>query len=265
MKKQALTALFVTSLMLSQTSPVAAVARDATPAATPTTSASAQLEDLKERLATKVAALRDVVKRAVYGTVSSVSISSATLDTKTKTLKVELSDQVSVAQVINGKRTTLSLDDVSRGDPITVFGTYDTTLDLLKAQFIFIESPSTVVRISGTVTAVDQKAFTLTVNTPEGRTLTVDFEKSTKTTQWDKNNGIVKAGFSKIVAGDTVHISGTMEPKKEDRMSAARILDIGNLSGSVVTPTATSTPESSASATPTRASVRTTPRATPTP
>ncbi len=230
----------------------------ATPTATP--KESADLEALKDRLATKVAELRDIVRRAINGTVKSVSVSSATIETKTKDVKIELADDIIVTQLISGKRTTLSVDDISKDDPITVFGSYDSTLDLLKAKAIFIESTKVYEHLSGTVSEVDREGFTIVVQTSEGRSITVDIEKATKTNTWNQADGIAKGGFSKILVGDTVHLVGSLVPKKENRISALRILDIGNLSGAAPTATIAPTPVASASATP-----KVTPKTTPKP
>lgn len=219
----------------------------ATPTATP--KETQDLEALKDRLATKVAELRDIVKRAMHGTVKSVSVSSATIETKTKDVKIELADDITVTQLISGKRTTLSIDDISKDDPITVFGSYDATLDLLKAQAIFIESTKIYEHLSGTVTEVDSKEFTIVIQTTEGRNMAIDIEKATKTNTWSQADGIAKGGFSKILVGDTVHIVGSLVPKKENQISALRILDIGNLSGAAPTATIAPTPVASVSAT----------------
>lgn len=211
---------------------------------------SANLDDLKARLATKVAELRTVVKRAMYGPVKSVSLTQATIETKTKDIKLELTDDVTVSQMISSKRTTLPIEDVAVKDTITVFGTYDETLDLLKAQYIFIESSAAVSRVSGTVADVDTEEFVVTVVTREGRTVLIDIERATKTNVWTASGGIVKGGFSKITVGDTVHIVGKPVPKVENRVSATRILDLGNITGAVASPTVTMTPTSSPSGTP---------------
>lgn len=219
---------------------------------------SANLDDLKARLATKVAELRTVVKRAMYGTVKSVSLTSATIETKTKDIKLELTDDVMVTQMIAGKRTTLPIENLEVKDTITVFGTYDETLDLLKAQYIFIESSSVISRVAGTVADVDTKEFVLTVKTTEGRTVLIDIEKATKTNIWTKDGGIAKGGFSKIAVGDTVHIVGKPVAKTDNRVSASRILDLGNITGAAITPTATSTAPATPSAT-----TKATPKPTP--
>lgn len=238
--------LFVTFGAAETPGAVLAVSPTPTAAATPsaTPAGTAQLDALKERLATKVAELRSVVKRAMNGVVKTVSVASATVETDTKDIKIELGDNVKVAQMIRGKRTELTTDDLAKDDPITVFGTYDETLDLLKAQYIFIENKTPLQHVSGSVTASDEKAFTVSVKTREGRVLTIDIEKDTKTSVWTKADGIAKAGFSKIAEGDTVHVTGTDVAGKENRIRALRILDLGNLSGAAPTPT----PEASASA-----------------
>lgn len=253
-------------LAVSLTCPPPAFAQTpaATATATPKAVVNEQLEELKDRLATKVAELRDIVRRAVSGTVKTVSISSATVETKTKDIKIELGDDIVVSQMINGKRTELAIDDLAKDDRVTVFGSYDATLDLLKAKAIFIESSRVLERITGTVADVNREEFTIVVQTPEGTAITVDIEKATKTVVWTKADGVAKGGFSKILTGDTVHVVGTLVPKQENRISALRILDIGNLSGdskpAAVTPTDTASPSATAKVTP-----KTTPKPTTTP
>lgn len=241
MKKTSVSLLYagiLMSIVLLPSHPTV-YAQTATPSATvkpsQSSTASAQLEDLKARLATKVAELRTVVKRAMFGTVKSVSVSSATVETKTKDIKIELTDDVTVAQNVSGKRTTLSLEDLAPKDDITVFGTYDETLDLLKAQYIFIETKTNTVRLSGIVADVDTEEFAVTFNTKEGRSVVAEIEKGTKTVVWSAESGIVKGGFSKLAVGDTIHITGVPVAKKENHYSAVRVLDLGNITGAAAT------------------------------
>lgn len=249
--KRVVSLLAVLSFTLTGFRGVSFAAPSSTPSATPTSEKAKQIEDLKERLATKVAELRQTQKKAIFGTVKSTSVSSATIETTTKDIKIELPDEVKIVQMLKGKRTTLTMDDLSKGDTVAVFGTYNTTLDLLKAQLIFIQAPPPM-RVTATVTAIDKTAFTLVVQTPEGQSYTIDIEKYTATNVWSREKGVAKGGFSKIVVGDTVHIVGTATPKEENRMSASRILDLGNLTGAPTPiPTPTEEPKASPSATPT--------------
>ncbi|MCX6794239.1 MAG: hypothetical protein NTY06_04025 [Candidatus Gottesmanbacteria bacterium] len=207
-------------------------------AATSTPSAQQKLDTLKDRLASAATQLRQSQKRAVFGTVKVTSVSTITVSTKTNDIKIELTDNIAVFQMIKGKRTTLTTDQVTRGDEVVIFGDYDTNLDILKAQVIFIQD-SIPERIFGTITAASKNDYTITIATQEGQSYIVDFETITKAFAWDPTNGIQKTSFAKLVVGDTIHVLETPEPKIANRVSAIRILDIGNLAG--ITPTASPT------------------------
>ena len=227
-----------------------------------------QIDDIKERLATKVAQLRQSEKRAMYGTVKSTSLSSITVETAAKDVKIELTDTIAVAQMIKGIRTKLTTEDLSKGDVVTVFGDYDTTLDILNAKAIYIQSPPPYL-VHGTVTDVNKKEFTVTISTVLGQPYIVDIEKFTKTLIWTREKGIAKTGFSGITIGDSVHITSTAQPSKDNRISALRILTVGNLTGAPgPSPTPTASPSPTKEATPTatlKPAVKATPKPTPTP
>lgn len=245
--------ILASAIVLTLTHAGVVFAQDASDSAdttTPAATASADIENLKARLATKVAQLRSVVKRAISGPLKTISLTSATIETKTKDIKIELTDDVSVAQIIKGKRTTLTAENLDEGDNVTVFGAYDETLELLKAQYIFIENGPPPDRVAGVVADVDEEDFVLTINTPEGRSVQVDVEKATTTNKWTKEDGIEKSGFSKIEVGDTVHVRGTTNVKDANRMSASRILSLGNITGAAATQVMTPTPSPTPSSTP---------------
>lgn len=224
---------------------------------------SAKIDDLKDRLATKVAELRQTQKKAIAGIVKETALSTFTVETPGSDMKIEKTDEIAVFQHIKGKRTTLTTEDIEKEDFVVVFGDLDTGLDLLNAKVVFIQSKP-LERIAGVVTGIDRKAFTAMVKTPVGQEYTIDIEKTTSILQFTNDKGLVKGGFSKLAEGSTVHIVGTAVPKKEHRISALRLVDLGNLTG--VTPTATATeeptPTASVSATPKATSK---PVATPTP
>ncbi len=201
-----------------------------TPRANPTETASKtkQIEDLKERLATKVAELRQTQRRAIAGVIKTVSVSTITVETKTKDVKIELSDNIKVFQILKGVRTKLSFESLEKNDPVVVFGQFDSTLDLLKANVIFIQA-TPLTRVTGIVKEIDKSEFTVTIATSEGISNIIDIETFTKIFQWTKEQGIAKSGFSKLAVGDTLHVLGTPFPKKENRLSATRILDPGAL------------------------------------
>ncbi|GEM_PF-533931 len=225
----------------------------ATPSAQPSKEASdsarkKQIENLKDRLATKVAELRQIQKRAIFGTVKDISIATLTIETKTKNIKIERNDDIQVFQVLKGKRTKLSTEDIDKGDFVVIFGDYDATLDILKAKIIFIQ-PVPLTRVWGKIKDINTKDFTVTITTKDQQDIVIDIEKSTKVSAWSKNQGIGKSGFSKITKGDTLHILGSIVPKKENRISADRILNLGNITNSPVDIPSTLQKEASPTAT----------------
>lgn len=246
---------------------IQAGAQNTSPSATPTNATKLkQLEDLKERLATKVAELRQTERRAAFGAIKTITISTFTIEMPTKDIKIELTDDIKVVQYVKGKRTKLAVSDLAVGDLVVVFGDFDTTLDLLKGKVIFIQNPvdSDLINLSATITDVDEGNFTLTVNSHAGPNYTIDIEKTTKTQLWTKERGIAKGGFSKLLVDDTVHIVGTPVHKKENRISALRILDLGNLTGAKAPISPSVSPEQSPSPTK-KPTIRATPKPTPTP
>ncbi len=232
---------------------------------TPTDSTkNKQIEDLKSRLATKVAELRQTTKRAFFGTVKSKTVSTITIETKTKDLKMELTDDIKIMQYIKGAKTTLTHEDLEKGDIVTVFGDYDATLDLLNATYIFVETTNETVRTSGTITAMDEKAFTFKLSAADGAIYTINYEKTTKGTRWTKDGDFEKIGFSSLNEGETIFLVATKVPKKEEELSGIRVLSLGNLTGAKATPTPEPDKNATPSATP-EESPKTTTKVTPKP
>ncbi len=240
-------------------------AATATPSATGTATPTSQIDDLKERLATKVAELRQTQRKAIWGTIKAVSISTFTLETKTNDLKIELTDDIKVFQMIKGKRTELKTDDLAKDDIATVFGEYDTGLDLLKAKVVVLQAKP-LVRVSGKVTQIDREEFTVTLTTEDNQEYIIDIEKTTQALAFSPEKGLVKGGFSKLETGRTIHVVGTQVAKQDRRISASRLIDLGSLSetSATPTPTASETPSATGSGTPT-ATPKSTPRPTATP
>ena len=225
-------------------------AQTATATATPVDSKSQQIEDLKDRLATKVAELRQSKRMASYGTIKSISISTFVVETKTKDLKIELTDDLKVFQMLKGKRTELNTDNLEKGDIVSVFGEYDTTLELLQAKVVFIQSAQPI-QIMGTVKETDKKEFTITMETADKTTYIIDFETTTKTSLWN-GTALEKGGFSSFVAGDSIFVTGSSVPKKENRLSATRITDLpSQVRGTTTVATPSATPKTTIKVTPT--------------
>lgn len=200
--------------------------QDATPSETPVS--SKQIEDLKDRLATKVAELTETKRMAIHGKVTSITLTTLSVETETKEMKIELTDGIKVFQTIKGKRSKLSPDDIDKGDVVSIFGDYETQLDLMKAKVVIIESEPPD-RVTGTVTAVDADGYTITLKTYSGQSYIIDYERSTKAFDWTGTPELVKSGFSKMKQGATLTVLGVAVPNESNRLSALRIVNLGQL------------------------------------
>lgn len=225
------------------------LAVEATPSASAKPALDKKVEDLKERLASKVAELSQTQRKAVAGTVKSVSLTTLVVESSKEEYKIELTDDIKVIEYIKGKRSTVKTETLRPKDPVVIFGEFDTTLGILKAKVIVIQQPPAR-RVHGKVTGLDTKAATITLATSDGTSYTIDVERATKTNRWIGETNVEKSGFSKITQGDTIHVIGTNVPKKENRISADRILNLADLTGTPVTPTPAPTNTMKPSATP---------------
>lgn len=198
-----------------------------TPSATPQVN-TRQVEELKERLATKVAELKNFKRRAIFGTVGEVTITTITVETKTSKVKIELTDELTVIQYIRGRRTLITNDDIGTGDFVTVYGDYDESLDLLRAKVFYIQGPLPTI-VSGKVREINRADFTLMLIAQDNREYIVDIETTTDTQLYTERDGLTESGFSKVRVGETLHIVGSALNDKENRFSADRILDLGTI------------------------------------
>ncbi len=242
----------------------AATKSSATPSATPISKEiKEKIDDLKERLATKVEELRRTSPKAIHGTITNISLSSATIDTGQKAYKIELTDNIVVTQIIKGKRTKSKIDTLKKDDAVTIFGTYDETLDILQAKHIVIESKQQPKRLHGTIAEINKKDNSFTMKCIDGTIYTIDVETTTKNNSWLPGKEIQKSGFSKLEQNIFVTVLGIEQKRQPDRYIAARILTWKSQTGNSsqeqeLTPTQAITPSPTNRVSPT-------PRRSPTP
>lgn len=216
-----------------------------------------KIEDLKERIATKVAQLRAQALKPQMGEIKSVGKDGFTLKTSRDEKKILLTEETKIFRISSGKKTAIQLAALKIGELAAVVGSTDSQGEFV-AKVILVKTLP--VNINGTVEKIDSKNFTLSVkNSKKGLVYVVDIEGTTKMQSWVKGKGVEKEGmekigFSKIKAGDRVHVNGTTSTDEANRISAIRILvlpgEAVGLTGNVtVTPPAS--PKVSPTLTPT--------------
>lgn len=233
--------------------------KTATPSATPKSTSSPvptesdrlqKIKSLKERVATRVAELREREKTILGGTIKEIEDESFTLNYLDKALTIYVSTNTEVASVSGTKKTPLKIQNLRPGDVVALSAVAGRKADSWEAQEILVRkvTPSYLI---GKVSAVDTEGGTITV-TARAQSRLVDIELTTKLNRFSVETGkIAKSGLSKIRIGDFAHVLAT--PTSGDaskKLPGLRIL-VFTLSDLSPTPPPAGGPTTSASLTPT--------------
>ncbi len=196
------------------------------PTATTTVSASEEkdIQSLKDKIATKVAEMRQENNKAVSGFVESMA--NETIKIKTASddeYGVKIDSQLTkFYQIVGNQKNEVNESQIKKGMYIIATGLLnDKTVD---ANFIYIDQLFEVG--SGQVTEVNKTDFYIKVVTLDKDNLTLDIETFTKEQMLNiKTLELEKVGFSKIKEGDNVHFvyNKTGNEKEPNRFSAQKI------------------------------------------
>ncbi|KKQ02219.1 MAG: hypothetical protein US11_C0001G0178 [Candidatus Roizmanbacteria bacterium GW2011_GWA2_36_23] len=182
------------------------------------------IQTLKDKIATKVAELRQKNNKAVSGIVTEISAKTFKLKSENDIeYQVKLDDVLTKYYQIQGTSTKeIKQEDIKKSSYIVVSGVVnDKEID---ANAIF--NDEWYVLKSGNITEVDKVNFSIKVISNDKDTYTLDIEATTKQQILNiKTLEIEKTGFSKIKEGDTVHfvIKKTGE-EKNNVFTAEKIL-----------------------------------------
>lgn len=195
-----------------------------------------KIEILKEKIATKVAEMREKEKGAISGTIKKISNSTLTIATTKGDKTISFSDDVAYYSLKEGtkKEATAKLQEQ---EIITAFGYYDQEKTTLAAKYIYyFENPP--LHIQGKIADIDKTNYTITVKEKQGE-IVVDVEKNTQTSLFDRQKkNFIAGGFSRMKVGDIVHILAPPNPKTENQRVSARKIYLLHLENQVeVTPT----------------------------
>ncbi len=240
--KKLFTLIISLSLIVSLTSPVFAV----TPSVKPTGSASDekvtpepqttseekqknlidQINNLKEKVASKVAELRLVEKRGIIGVVTQTSDNKITMnDVNGETRYVDVDELTKFSSP--DEKGTFGISDITKGMQLSVIGLYNKDSKRILARFVDVVPLPFYV--SGQVSAIDKVNFTITVINAEQDKALVDIENITKISTSTEADGLSKIGFSKLQTGDRVHIFGYANKNDKKRLTATRIIVFSEL------------------------------------
>lgn len=235
MKKIIITLLLITynlALITFFTHPVYAITASPSAATKPeptdTNPLSKQINDLKDRIASKVAELKLVDRRGVIGTVEDTASTQITItDSKGDTRFIDVDEFTKFSS--GSAKESFGISDMSKGTKIGVLGLYNKQTKRIMARFIDASVTNPTI-IHGAVTAIDKTNFAITVVDIKKKSTQVDIENITRTQSYTKETNVVRSGFTKIVEGQRVIVVGYPDLKDASKLTATRIILFPNLS-----------------------------------
>lgn len=197
-----------------------------------------KINDLKERLATRVAELRAQNKRSFYGVIKEKGDTNLVLLYRDEEIPVAVDDETTYYSLdANGKQTDATFDSFELGETATVFGQLDLDNKTVVATYLYEQQLSLIEH--GNVTEVDEDDGSFTIESASG-SITLDYEISTRCT-FVEDSEKTRCGLTSITADDQVFVR--IDPDEDDlaRATALRILLVPQ--PEPVTPTIVSAPE----------------------
>lgn len=189
----------------------------------PTKSTVDKIQEIKDKVASRVAELKKEKLSAISGTLKSSSEAALVLVVDGADYTVQLDEEAKVYSVSNAlRKSEKKLTDIEKNTHLSVVGTIDKEEKTAIAKVIVEKTPA--LSLIGSVSEVSSKDGTIMINSTDNKTFTVDIEVSTKSNAYDIKSGeLVKVGLSKIETGSKIHVYGT-SGESEERITASRIL-----------------------------------------
>lgn len=202
-----------------------------------------EINNLKDRIASKVAQLNLVEKRGIIGTVTDIGGTQLTLSDKDANIRYIDVDELTKFSSPSAKGS-FGISDITKGTTIGVLGRYNKDSRRTLARFIDVLILPQV--ISGEVMTVDADNYLIKVITSDKTQWKIDFETTTKTYVNTKADGTIKSGFSKIKQNERVVVVGFIDQTDTSKIIASRIIRLPELKLnpriSVITPNTGVTP-----------------------
>lgn len=177
-----------------------------------------KVDELKDKIASRVAQLNLVEKRGLVGTVENVSgiqIIINDLNNKRRIIDVDEFTKFSTDDEDSG------ISDIKKGDMISVLGLYNKESQRLLARFV--NEVTIPLFMIGVVSKKDEDNFTVSILNEDGKEFLADIEKITKSFSYE-NGEIENSGFTKIELLQNVAIIGFPDTKERNRITVSKIV-----------------------------------------
>jgi hypothetical protein len=184
------------------------------------------IQNLKEKIATKVAELREKNNKAVSGFVTQIGDQSLKIkDEKDTEYEIKLDDALTKYYQVSGTQLKeIKLSDIKKGLFVIVTGVAND--NVINANILYIDEMFLVK--SGKITEVDKDNFSLKLLSSDKDAYTLEIETTTRQQMVNVKTLVAEpTGFSKIKEGDTIQfvVKKTGE-EKNNTYSPTKILII---------------------------------------
>lgn len=169
-----------------------------------TSADSKAVENLKEKVANKVAEIRKNNFRAVAGKVFNIALDIIKIKkVNNEEYEIKLDEALTKYYKISGaNQKEIKKEEIKKGDYLIVTGVINDKTII--ANSIFIDQP--YIAESGKIIEVDKENYNITVLSADKTNYKLSIETTTKQQIINiKTLDIERIGFSKIIAGDSVH------------------------------------------------------------
>src|ERR1035437_5910980 len=177
-----------------------------TPVTTPTQGDIQQIDDLKNRIASRVAQLNLVEKKGIIGTVTDATNTQITLNDVNGNIRFIDVDELTKFSNSNASGTSFGISDINRGMTLGVLGLYNKqSRRILARQVDVLTMPKIFI---GVVSSVDSKNFNFYIVSEDNKQTFIEVETVTKTYSYSTGTALASVGFSKIKVDESVIVIG---------------------------------------------------------
>lgn len=182
-----------------------------------------QIQNLKDKIATKVAEISASSRQVVAGIIESKSEGGFVVNQGSKTVKVTVDAEVTSYENLINSKTSITLKSLEKNDYVVLEGVmlndeFSTEKVYLQNQYEFL---------TGQIIGVEKKDYTIEIVTTDQETIVVDIEKSTIQNSIDpKSLKIVTAGFADYKTGSKIQFVVLSRGTEKGKASGVRMLII---------------------------------------
>lgn len=198
-----------------------ASAQTVTPTPAPDDPDQAKIDKTIDLVASIAAKLGPAEKRGIIGQVSDVANSKITLsDINNNTRFVDVDEFTKFSSP--SAKEGYGISDIKKGSKLGILGLYNKQSRRILARFVDVVIIPKMVE--GAVVEKDEEEFVITIISEDKTQTAVDIEKVTKTSSFDKKEGLLRSGFSRIEKGERITVVGFPDQKEKNRLIASRII-----------------------------------------